>query len=1205
MLDTYHRHPQGMAKNPDSRHLTDEERRRIRDRALDIVVARRGEPTVKARTYWRWGNKAGLKVNFAGPYAGTWYDWDGEAHGDMIAWIQREYDCGFREAIEIALQEREPDPIIAKVKAKASVEKAIDQSAFARQQLHDIRPVLNTPAFTYLTEFRGIPSDVVHALDAAGVIRFLPRHKSNPGSVYTAPAFALLASDLNGKVHGFQAVRLQANGNKREGRAVKLSCGALKDNAAAGWLSRGAGDVILAEGPEDAITAYAVRPDDMVGAALGGIKRLVVAGAIPAGRRTVIVAQNDDSDSNAAKSLREACEMLVAEGFEVLLAYPPAGIKDANDLLRERGLDAVRAMLDNARPFLPPTPPKGKADEALAEIDKATKPEPYWPRCDQDAITASRQLNALIEEWMCRVERWLDAKTFSSDQESAFLHEGMTKAEKRQVRRQIAEATRNQFPDVDLKNPPRLQIAAAAGLGKSSTLRKAYLRHPKLWRYQFHGFLPTLKLAAEFEEKMLGAIDGSLDAPMVALHKGRSHECQRPGTMLLAGKVPSLYSATCKFGEIECRYYAACGYINSWLNQGPGMHLFVHDYMTLPKILKFPTADFAFVDEDATQTLLSHSAIGASVLAEPPTYQTAALTDEQEIAAALGLRVMVALTSGSPILSALRAAGVTKKDLQKLASWCEPTDQGPLINPGMSEKQIAALASRLKVHDGEIVGRIMRQLARELRYDRADAHGVAYYGHGKGHDAEAEGKISLHRTKKIRSVPKGIPLLIIDADADLTTNRILYGESLVGRQINAPRKGRVVQVSNATLAKSYVAPELAFRTKTPDEAMVARAQAVRASILAFIAAKAIGGKRVLIGTNKPIRRMFTGEPEGKLPVSIEAHGVTWTHYGAILGVDDWKTYDVVILIGREQITAGDAERQARAIYCDCPDALNLTGEYRKVERHHRLRDGSTVGVDVYEHEEVRVQHCVEAKRERQMGQMIDRLRLIHGSENREIFILCNLPLPGIEVDEMTTLEKLLNDKTPQQQLQRLIDYARAQWGVLPLVPEFLAENAKEIVGSVRTARRMVKEFNTQLTANAQLDSLLRVGRLSTARFWRKVINQKFPSVALFFDGRANGTLALEKLFGRVEVQAKADDDMAESVETVEEIEDVQEAAAPFQEGIAVGRPDASPPVVQSARPLSIRPLGYAFSNALPGYISSHSLGLSRKLCGAELEALLE
>src|SRR4051812_23452929 len=113
--------PTGADSGPARPELTEEQRRRIRDRALDIVVERRGQPTVKARTYWRWGKKGGLKVNFAGEYTGTFYDWDGEIHGDMIGWVRHEYGCGFHEAKQIALKERAPNPYVAKAKTKAAV----------------------------------------------------------------------------------------------------------------------------------------------------------------------------------------------------------------------------------------------------------------------------------------------------------------------------------------------------------------------------------------------------------------------------------------------------------------------------------------------------------------------------------------------------------------------------------------------------------------------------------------------------------------------------------------------------------------------------------------------------------------------------------------------------------------------------------------------------------------------------------------------------------------------------------------------------------------------------------------------------------------------------------------------------------------------------------------------------------------------------
>ncbi|EWY36424.1 hypothetical protein N825_27145 [Skermanella stibiiresistens SB22] len=913
----------------------------------------------------------------------------------------------------------------------------------------------------------------------------------------------VVATDLAGNVHGLQAIRLDATSGKR----VKLSAGSIASNKAVGWLSGGDGDVILTEGPEDAISIHAARRSGMVGAAFGGVKRLV--GSVPPGRRVIIAAQNDPPESRAAKSLTEACDLLMAAGHDVWVARPPQGIKDANDLLRTGGVSAVRAMLDAAGPVVPPGGPK---QTPPFPTETVVDPKPYWPSTDVDGVTAHAELQILIEDWMCAVERWLDARDHAADQRDAFLNDGMSEKERRKAKRDIKRSIARAFPGVDLERPPRLQVAAAAGLGKSSGLREAYLRHPRLWRRQFHGFLPTVKLARDFEDAMRDAMGVSPTAPLVVLHRGRDHEaelgnapCARwKASRRLAGKVPSLFGAMCERGETKCPHFSACAYIDNYQTQGPGLHLFVHDHLTKAKPLNFPKADFAFVDEDATQALLTHSVVGAAILSDPSTYQTAALTNEQDDAASLGNRLLVAITSGAPMLAAIRKANITTKELKTLADWTQPTDQGPEISPAMSDEAIEAIAEKLTPHHGEIVGRIVRQIASELRHDRDIAHGVVY----------GDGNLHLHRHSRVRAAPKGIPLLIIDADADLGVNRVLFGDNLTGHAIKAKRLGRVVQVRNATLAKSYIAPETAF--SAPTDRQVEHAKALRARILAWIASKA-KGKRVLVVTNKPVRVAFTGEPTGRIPVSIDFQGATWSHYGAVLGVDAWRDHDVVILIGREQMSAVAGERQARAIHCDDPEPLNLTGGYRKAMRCHRMRDGSSVPVEVHEHEDARVQARVEAKRERGMAQAIDRLRLIHGRPDREILILSNLPLPGVTVDRMMTLDELLEGGTT---LERLVDHARREWGVLPLVPDFLVQHAPGIVSSRRTAERLVAEFKT---ANPLIECYLPVGGFKLGRFW--TMGQRRPSSVILFGDTptAAGIAALERLVGNVTIQIPADE----------------------------------------------------------------------------------
>ena len=735
--------------------------------------------------------------------------------------------------------------------------------------------------------------------------------------------------------------------------------------------------------------------------------------------------------------------------------------------------------------------------------------EPYWPKITATASEASDRMQEEIFQHLVASMKFMEAKDYAEQLREEMLTEGMTRTRRNNALKKVRHLVAKKFPKINLNSPPRLQIAGSASLGKSSGVRAAFLRLRELWDRQIHLFTPTVALAREFEKDLHKAMRDMSEWPLVAVHTGRGHgaesgeaPCVRYLTaQRLANKVPSIYSAMCHRGEKMCWKYPDCGYIASFQNQGPGLHLFPHDYLTLSKPLKFPKADLVIVDEDATERLLTYANVPAAVLCEPETYQTAAQTDEEKDAATLGNRLLVALTSGRPLLAAVRESGLTFKHLQTLATWADPVSYGPDVTPDMDDSTVADLAEKLTVPVGETLGRILRQLARELKHPRDNAHGVEY----------RDGNLYLYKRKKLAAVPKGVPLLIIDADANLEVNRLVYGNNLIGSDIRAPRQGFVTQVYSTALSKSYLAPEVTFGGDA-QEFQLSRGTNLRKRIQEWLTKKAENGeKKVLVVTNKPVRALFTGESAGKVPLSCDAHGVTWTHYGAILGVDQWKDYDVVVLIGREQISDNAAMEQARALACDRPEPLDLTAKFRKEIRGHRLRDGSAHGVEVWVHGEPLAQVRTEAPRERGMGQGIDRLRLIHGRPGREVFILSNIPLPDLEVDRLISLDALLGGGAP---LERLITQAREQWGVLPLVPQFLCEKFPEIATSVRTAERLVSEFKT---AKLVIESYYEFGGLKTVSFSRP--KQRFPSTALVFDDLPAPLVsaALERLFGAVTV----------------------------------------------------------------------------------------
>ena len=74
-----------------------------------------------------------------------------------------------------------------------------------------------------------------------------------------------------------------------------------------------------------------------------------------------------------------------------------------------------------------------------------------------------------------------------------------------------------------------------------------------------------------------------------------------------------------------------------------------------------------------------------------------------------------------------------------------------------------------------------------------------------------------------------------------------------------------------------------------------------------------------------------------------------------------------------------------------------------------MRDGSTRPANVSIHPDPRVQAVLEQGREAEMVQAIDRLRLVHNTERKTVYILCNIPL-DLAVDELVTWKQLNGDR---------------------------------------------------------------------------------------------------------------------------------------------------------------------------------------------------
>ena len=240
--------------------------------------------------------------------------------------------------------------------------------------------------------------------------------------------------------------------------------------------------------------------------------------------------------------------------------------------------------------------------------------------------------------------------------------------------------------------------------------------------------------------------------------------------------------------------------------------------------------------------------------------------------------------------------------------------------------------------------------------------------------------------------------------------------------------------------------------------------------------RAFRPKRVLVVMNKPVRVKVTGETDDRLELAGRWHGAEVTHFGAFLGQNRWEKFDVVIVVGREQIPPLAAERMARAVYANADIDLTLTGEYVEERRGYDLRDGGSAGADVRRHPDDRVQTFVELKRERSMAQAVDRLRLLHpDGRSPEVIILCNIPLPGVAVDCLMSLDDICDGGTPVARA------FRETAGAMPLMPATLARRHPDLFTSPAAAESVLRRDDLE-TVKKQIEPIC---DLTVSRFRRK------------------------------------------------------------------------------------------------------------------------
>lgn len=336
----------------------------------------------------RYGAKGSLHVCVAGEDKGRFTDFEAKGKGmPPIDFIMQEMNCTVKEAHEWAadwLGLQPPPPI----RPDVVDDEPSDTSAWARQQWGEATSAAGTVAERYLVEHRGLAPETVERLVALDLIRFHPGHRASSkptSSAWTAILFPI--TDQGGELVAIQAIRLNpVTGRKVSGNVIaKISNGPLGGH---GLMLPGEGNVILAEGPENGVSAWQETGRPVL-VAFGGIAK--VQDWPPAGAVVTVLADGDAAGSKAARARAKACDAMADRGVTILLTDTPDG-KDANDLLRDPVAGDLRALINHPLHWRDPAPSTTTESTVTtwqpAEDDLAVKAGALCRESPPEAITA-------------------------------------------------------------------------------------------------------------------------------------------------------------------------------------------------------------------------------------------------------------------------------------------------------------------------------------------------------------------------------------------------------------------------------------------------------------------------------------------------------------------------------------------------------------------------------------------------------------------------------------------------------------------------------------------------------------------------------------------------------------------------------------------------------------------------------------------------
>ena len=558
-------------------------------------------------------------------------------------------------------------------------------------------------------------------------------------------------------------------------------------------------------------------------------------------------------------------------------------------------------------------------------------------------------------------------------------------------------------------------IKAPAGLGKTSLILD---KLPALAHKRVEIYVPTLDLANEIHAKLSNSqVTSKIVMGREQPDGAGQSMCRKP---TLAREISKLgypvfpiicmgrtvprdkYSAEC------CEYFRECSYLKQF-ETNEQILIYTHAYLPLPRNNKETIRpSLVVIDESFLSTCLESYSFPRGEL------RAAVHDDSKRNAKNVVNRVLTEFDEDRPILDALRAWDLSAETMKRALD--EVSSSGASFNPYSSD---AELLTGLKTFSARMrVDILIEVLIAEVKTPRSQSHGITF-----NHNAQI---LTVHYRKPIsrfQSPGTESDIIIIDANADIELIRPWFPDARF-QDIPALRKAHVIQCSSMRGSISSFVPNLhkddysrkwAEKNLEGIEELISRESQGGAKKLLIVGPQIVTGN-----SNKAIEPLISCPPNGVL-----------AHFNGLRGVDAYKSFDGIIVIGRNQPPIEELEKLARSLWFDADEPLRFANDWVVELRPHRMRDPAhAIGVEVLIHPDPRIQKLHEQIREGESTQAIDRLRLIHTLQPKRVIVVSNIPL-DIVVDELITFDELAWQSRFQQAINELD-------GILPLNSEFLS-----------------------------------------------------------------------------------------------------------------------------------------------------------------------